>query len=59
MFYLLFFALSFFSVNDGKRWKKLVLAQKQMILTSKRSAEHRLAGQNTQHLGDLYLNPNR
>ena len=31
--------------------KKLILLQKQMILTSKRSAEHPFAGGNTQHIG--------
>ena len=37
----------FFSVSDGKR-QKLVLTQKQMILTSKQHAEHQFAGRNTQ-----------
>ena len=35
------------SVSDGKD-KKLVLMQKQMILTSKQRAEHLFAGRKTQ-----------
>ena len=46
--------LSFSSVSDEKD-KKLVLMQKQIILTSKRRAEHPFNGRNIQHLecGDL------
>ena len=40
----------FFSICDEKD-KKLVLTQKQMILTSERLAEHLFAGRNTQQVG--------
>ena len=41
--------LSFFPLMT-KKMKKLVCKQKQMILTSKRHAEHPFTGQNTQHM---------
>ena len=41
--------LHFFLFVTEKDEKKLVLTQKQMILTSKQHAEHPYAGQNTQH----------
>ena len=34
----------------GKIQKKLVLTQKQILLTSERCAQHSFAGLNTQHL---------
>ena len=40
--------LSFSSVSDRKRWKKLVLMQNQMILTSKWHVEQPFAGWNIQ-----------
>ena len=40
----------FFYIYDGKRRKQLLQRQK-MVLTSKRHADHPLAGRNTQHLG--------
>ena len=43
------FALSFFLLLMEKD-KKLVLTQKQLIMTGKWHAEHLFAGRNTQHL---------
>ena len=37
------------TVSDGKR-QKIVFAQKQMISTSERRAEHPFAGQNTKQM---------